>query len=112
MTYRFVGHSMADPTAYRESSELDEWRDRDPIELFKAGVLEDGLMEQSALDEIGAEVDKTIAEAVRFAEDSPEPPPEALYHNVYGPSGGPGAPNDGGAAAEADGSFEADDASD
>ena len=95
MTYRFVGHSLADPTTYRSSSEVDTWRERDPIELFKRTILENGLLDQQALDEIGAEAAASIAEAVRFGEESEDPPPEALYENVYGwpaewPKGGRG----------------------
>ncbi len=95
MTYRFVGHSLADPTTYRSSSEVDTWRERDPIELFKRTVLENGLFDEQALDKIGAEAAASIAEAVRFGEESDDPPPEALYENVYGwpaqwPEGGRG----------------------
>ena len=95
MTYRFVGHSLADPTTYRSSSEVDTWRERDPIELFKRTILENGLFDQQALDEIGAQAAAAIAEAVRFGEESDDPPPEALYENVYGwpaqwPEGGRG----------------------
>jgi pyruvate dehydrogenase E1 component alpha subunit len=84
MTYRFVGHSVQDPVAYRDNAELETWRSRDPIDLFKKSVLEDALMEQSAIDEIEADVATTVDEAVRFAEESDDPPPEALYENVYG----------------------------
>ena len=84
MTYRFLGHSVQDPVAYRDNAELETWRSRDPIDLFKKTVLENGLMEQSTIDEIEADVATTVDEAVQFAEESDDPPPEALYENVYG----------------------------
>ena len=86
MTYRFVGHSMADPTAYRGSSEVDVWREKDPIEQFKRTIFEYDLFDQAALEEIDEEVAAAVAEAVRFGEESDDPPPEALYDNVYAPA--------------------------
>ena len=83
MTYRFRGHSVADPTAYRDSSEVDAWRDRDPIALFGKLALEQGLLNDQDIDLVGLAVDETVAEAVRFAEESDEPPPEALFNHVY-----------------------------
>ena len=83
MTYRFVGHSMADPTAYRGADEVDVWRERDPIEQFKRVIFEHDLFDQAALDEIEAGAAAAVAEAVRFGEQSEEPPPGALYENVY-----------------------------
>ena len=75
MTYRFRGHSVADPTAYRDSAEVEAWRDRDPIALFGKLALEQGLLEDQDIDQLGVAVDETVAEAVRFAEESDEPPP-------------------------------------
>ena len=83
MTYRFRGHSVADPTAYRDSAEVEAWRDRDPIALFGKLALEQGLLEDQDIDQLGVAVDETVAEAVRFAEESDEPPPEALFNHVY-----------------------------
>ncbi|MCI0439116.1 MAG: pyruvate dehydrogenase (acetyl-transferring) E1 component subunit alpha [Chloroflexi bacterium] len=83
MTYRYRGHSMADPSQYRESSEVEEWEIRDPIDGFKHLTLEDGIITQEELDAIGDEVAQTIQEAVRFAEESPEPDPEELYNHIY-----------------------------
>ena len=84
MTYRFRGHSMADPSTYRESSEVDQWRERDPIKLFKELSLAEGLIDDKGLGQIEARVEATVAEAVQFAEDSDDPSPESLYDNVYG----------------------------
>ena len=83
MTYRFRGHSVADPTAYRDSAEVEVWRDRDPISLFGKFALEQGLIEEHTLDRLDTVVEEVVAEAVRFAEESADPPPEALYAHVY-----------------------------
>ena len=84
MAYRFRGHSMADPTAYRESSEVDDWRAKDPIERFKALSLEEGLIADEEIVRIEEEVQATIEEAERFAEESPDPDIDSLCDHVYG----------------------------
>ena len=83
MTYRFGGHSMADPTAYRDASELEEWRVKDPIERFKTMSLAEGLITQEEVAEAERETADTISEAAGFAEESPEPDLDSLYENVY-----------------------------
>jgi pyruvate dehydrogenase E1 component alpha subunit len=83
MTYRYRGHSMADPTAYREASEVEEWRAKDAIERFKSISLEEGLITKADVVAIDKEVEATVEEAVRFAEESPEPEMDELYSNVY-----------------------------
>ena len=84
MTYRFVGHSLQDPQAYRDSDEIDEWRIRDPIDTFREAALVEGLIDDGQVTRIGKRVDAAISEAIAFAESSDEPGPEALYENVYG----------------------------
>ena len=83
MTYRFRGHSVADPSAYRDSSEVDDWRLKDPIERFKAVTLEEGLVAREEFELIDGEVAATIDEAMRFAEASPDPDIDSLYDNLY-----------------------------
>lgn len=83
MTYRFRGHSMADPEEYRTKDQVAEWRERDPIKTFSralesAGAIGDG--EAKSLDE---EIMGRIDEAVAFADRSAFPPPESLYDHVY-----------------------------
>lgn len=81
-TYRFRGHSMADPSSYRDTSEVDEWKVKDPIERFKLLCLEEKLITTKEIDKIGKNVDDTIEEAVRFAEESPDPKIDSLYDNL------------------------------
>jgi pyruvate dehydrogenase E1 component alpha subunit len=70
-TYRFRGHSMSDPGLYRTREEVDEWKRRDPVAIARRRLLEEcgaGAEEVGATDE---EVRQEIADAVKFAEDSP-----------------------------------------
>jgi pyruvate dehydrogenase E1 component subunit alpha len=79
ITYRFRGHSMADPEEYRSKEQVAEWRKRDPISNFadRLGLDED---EVRRLDEAAVE---RVDHAVAFADNAAFPPPESLYDHVY-----------------------------
>ncbi|MCH9039510.1 MAG: pyruvate dehydrogenase (acetyl-transferring) E1 component subunit alpha [Chloroflexi bacterium] len=83
MTYRYRGHSMSDPTQYRDTAEVNEFRENDPIERLKELALREGIVNKDELELIDREIDVIIDEATLFAEESPAPPAEALYTNVY-----------------------------
>jgi pyruvate dehydrogenase E1 component alpha subunit len=83
MTYRQKGHSIADPAQYRDSSEVEEFLEKDPIERLKALAIEEGVVTEDDLTSIDEEIEDIIEEAAKFAEDSPVPAPEALYTNVF-----------------------------
>ncbi|MCH7626107.1 MAG: pyruvate dehydrogenase (acetyl-transferring) E1 component subunit alpha [Chloroflexi bacterium] len=83
ITYRYRGHSASDPSQYRESSEVEEWRSKDPIEQLKSLSSQAGLLTDEEMQDIESEVEAEIAEAVQFAEDSPEPAPSSLHDDVY-----------------------------
>lgn len=83
ITYRYRGHSVADPGTYRTKEEIEEWRRRDPIVQFGSKLLEDGTLTPDDIEKIHTEVAKEIEQAAQFAEDSPLPKPEALYQDVY-----------------------------
>ena len=87
-TYRFRGHSMADPAEYRRRVEVSGWMQKDPIATYKAKLLDDGLASEQELQEIDAVVMVEIEEAARFAAESLFPEPAALYEDVYGTAGG------------------------
>jgi pyruvate dehydrogenase E1 component alpha subunit len=78
-TYRFAGHSMADPEEYREKEQVKEWRKRDPIPAY-AGRLDLSEDDVNKLDEAAV---ARIDEAVEFAEEADFPPPESIYDHVY-----------------------------
>lgn len=85
LTYRFVGHGAADitdPGSYRTREEVEEWRKRDPIPNFARYLLENEIVTQADLDAIDAEVRAIVQEAARFADESPDPPLDALWEDV------------------------------
>ena len=88
-TYRFMGHSMSDPIHghYRTKEEVEEQRKRDPIALWTARLTADGLLDDAGLRTIETSVHEEIEDAYRFAEEAPDPAPEALWTNVYAPIG-------------------------
>ena len=86
-TYRYEDHSegldriVRDP--YRTDEEIEEWRRRDPIELHKATLVDQGVASQQEIDAVQAEVAAAIEEALEFARQSPYPEPEALTEDLY-----------------------------
>src|SRR5262245_23108863 len=82
-TYRFMGHSMSDPGNYRTRAEIEKHQERDPLKLFSATLLETETVTQGDLDALEQKVRAEVAEAVRFAEESPDPDPKELYTDVY-----------------------------
>jgi pyruvate dehydrogenase E1 component alpha subunit len=83
VTYRFRGHSMADPEEYRTKEQVEEWRKRDPIVNFAKFLEEHGVLDEGEAEELDRAAVERIDEAVRFADDSEFPPPESLYDDVY-----------------------------
>ena len=72
-TYRYRGHSMADPAKYRTKEELKEWKEKDPLILCRAKIEERHPEELSNLEDIENEVKQEVEEAVSFADSSPFP---------------------------------------
>ena len=83
VTYRFRGHSMSDPGEYRSKREERIWQERDPIKNLRRKLVGERRVAESRLSEIEAEVAKEIEEAVKFADESPEPSVEELGKGVY-----------------------------
>ncbi|MCR9213612.1 MAG: pyruvate dehydrogenase (acetyl-transferring) E1 component subunit alpha [Proteobacteria bacterium] len=82
-TYRYRGHSMSDPAKYRSKEEVNKKRaEHDPIELCRQRLLKDKIYSEDELKEIDREVKAIVADAVEFAQNSPEPAPEELYTDV------------------------------
>ncbi len=82
-TYRFRGHSAADPEVYRSKEEVEEWRQKDPIEAFASRLASESVIGDGELDEMRERAEEAVMEAVAFADASPEPPLESLYDNLY-----------------------------
>jgi pyruvate dehydrogenase E1 component alpha subunit len=72
-TFRFGGHSLADGQKYRGQEEVKEWEERDPVVTFPKKLAEMGLVTQNQINEIKSGVDESVAKAVKFANESPEP---------------------------------------
>jgi len=83
VTYRYRGHSMADPGTYRTKEEIAEWERRDPIPKMRRYLVDETILSEQELDAIDSEIDEVIDDAVRFAEESPEPAYEELFKDVY-----------------------------
>jgi pyruvate dehydrogenase E1 component alpha subunit len=83
VTYRFRGHSMADPEEYRTKEEVEQWRERDPIPAFAGLLEEEGALSAEQRERIESEAMRQVDEAVEHAERSPFPEPSALYDDVY-----------------------------
>ncbi len=82
-TYRFRAHSMFDPDLYRDKTEIEAWKKRDPILRFEEWALAAGTMHQSDLRQVEADVAEEISAAVAFAEAADWEPVEELVRNTY-----------------------------
>jgi len=86
-TYRFRGHHEGDPKrglTYRTEDELKSWEARCPIKTFRARLIEQGVITESEADEVVKSVEAEIAEAVKFAIESPPPDPSTAAEDVFG----------------------------
>ncbi|MDP8963628.1 MAG: pyruvate dehydrogenase (acetyl-transferring) E1 component subunit alpha [Cyanobacteriota bacterium] len=83
LTYRFRGHSLADPDELRSKEEKEYWLTRDPIKKFKSYLLDQNLADEEELKAIERKIQDVINEAVQFAESSPEPDPSELYRYIF-----------------------------
>jgi pyruvate dehydrogenase E1 component alpha subunit len=83
VTYRYRGHSAADPEVYRDAAEVKEWQRRDPIETFARRCVEAGVLGEREVGQARDAAERTVVAAVEFAEASPEPPLDTMYENLY-----------------------------
>jgi pyruvate dehydrogenase E1 component alpha subunit len=81
-TYRFRGHSMSDPAKYRTQAELEEHKKRDPLVRAREKLVEAGLAEP-ALQTLEKSVETEVADAVKFANESPDPTLDVLEAATY-----------------------------
>ncbi len=82
-TYRFRGHSLADPDELRDPAEKEFWRKQDPIKQLSRYLLEYKLATAEELKAIDEEIQAVVDDAVQFADDSPEPPVDEIYRFVH-----------------------------
>ncbi|HMU09916.1 MAG TPA: pyruvate dehydrogenase (acetyl-transferring) E1 component subunit alpha [Ferruginibacter sp.] len=82
-TYRYKGHSMSDPQKYRTKEELEEYKERDPIEYVQKVLKDQYKVSDADLEVIVERVRAEVEESVKFAEESPWPDDSELLKDVY-----------------------------
>ncbi len=82
-TYRYKGHSMSDPQKYRSKEEVEEYKERDPIEYCKNVLLNQFSVQEAEIEVIDQRVKEQVDESVTFAEESPWPDDNELLKDVY-----------------------------
>ncbi len=83
LTYRYRGHSVADPDELRDPEEKKFWRDRDPIKRFEAYLLEQSLASEAELKAVRDKITEVVEDSLTFAEESPNPNPADLYKYIF-----------------------------
>jgi pyruvate dehydrogenase E1 component alpha subunit len=85
-TYRYSGHSRADPAKYRKPGELDKWKQRDPIRIYRERLAQFGI-EDGEIARIDAEVRKIVDDATEKCKAAPPPAADLLTKDVYADGG-------------------------
>jgi len=88
-TYRYRGHSMSDPAKYRTKEELEEYKEKDPIEQVLATIRENNIATEEEINAINERVKTEVEDSVTFAEESPYPDDSELYKDIYAEEGYP-----------------------
>jgi TPP-dependent pyruvate/acetoin dehydrogenase alpha subunit len=86
LTYRHSGHSRADPAKYRPEGELEKWKERDPIKIYRERLKAFGIGDD-VITNIDAEVRKVVDDATEACKAAPNPPMEILTTDVYADGG-------------------------
>ena len=82
-TYRFMGHSRFEKAAYRTKEELEDWKKKDPINIFKDYLLNKLKIDEQDIKAVDKEVDSEIEDAVAYAEKIPDPEPDDYKNYIY-----------------------------
>jgi pyruvate dehydrogenase E1 component alpha subunit len=82
-TYRYKGHSISDPQKYRSKEEVEEYKEKDPIQQLLKNILSSGFATDSDIKAIDDRVAAIVAESVKFAEESPWPDDSEVLKDVY-----------------------------
>ncbi len=85
-TYRYAGHSRADTAPYRPEGEFDKWFERDPINAFRARLIEEGVLTEDGAAEIGERVKARIAAAEATVQESPPATANDMFRNIFATS--------------------------
>ncbi|MGC4020678.1 MAG: pyruvate dehydrogenase (acetyl-transferring) E1 component subunit alpha [Cyclobacteriaceae bacterium] len=82
-TYRYKGHSMSDPQKYRSKEEVEEYKQRDPIEQVRKTILDKKIASEKDLEAIESKINAQVEESVKFAEESKFPDPSEAMKDIY-----------------------------
>jgi pyruvate dehydrogenase E1 component alpha subunit len=99
VSFRMRGHSVVDPARYRSKEEVEQGRAKDPVVAFRARLIQTGTLDEAAVAELEAEVEREVQQAIDFADASPDPDVGELFDDVYAspvanaPRGLPGDPS-------------------
>jgi TPP-dependent pyruvate/acetoin dehydrogenase alpha subunit len=85
-TYRYSGHSRADPAKYRPEGELEKWKERDPIKIYRERLKQFGVGED-VIAQIDADVMRRVDDATERCKAAPPPPLDILTTDVYADGG-------------------------
>jgi pyruvate dehydrogenase E1 component alpha subunit len=85
-TYRHSGHSRADPAKYRPEGELERWKERDPIKLYRERLKQFGIAD-NVVAKIDAEVRQMVDDATEACKKAPPPPHDIIFTDVYADGG-------------------------
>jgi len=83
LCYRYRGHFEGDPQVYKPEGEEEEWRKKDPIPRFRAQLIEQGVLTEEEAKKIDEEIAAAVAQAEKFARESPWPEPEEALQHVF-----------------------------
>jgi TPP-dependent pyruvate/acetoin dehydrogenase alpha subunit len=86
LTYRHSGHSRADPAKYRPEGELERWKERDPIKIYKERLKQFGVSD-AQIDKIVNDVKAVVDDATEKCKAAPNPPMDILFTDVYADGG-------------------------
>lgn len=82
-TYRYRGHYEGDEQPYRTDEEIEQWKERDSIESFKERLIDRGELTEEEFEEMQAQVEQTIEDAIDYAQDAPLPDPSEAYEDMF-----------------------------
>jgi pyruvate dehydrogenase E1 component alpha subunit len=82
-TYRYKGHSISDPQKYRTKEEVEEYKQRDPLQMVHKTILDNKFASSDEISAIDKRIEVIVAESVKFAEESPWPGDDEVYKDIY-----------------------------
>lgn len=84
-TYRYRGHSMSDPGNYRTREEIEKYKEKDPLLLFRARLMDEGILTEAIFDKIDEQMQAEAQDSYDFADSSPEPEISEIYDDIFTP---------------------------